>query len=113
MTVFSRRLRAGVIDAVYIPVSRKSPLGTVTDPPEPIKVIIDEGGSEDWQKTEAQHKSSVLIYCFPECPITRECVGGWIDICNGRKFRIDGYDVSKNQRTGIVEHIELTCSEQI
>lgn len=113
MTAFTRRLSPGIMAATYTPIDRRGALGTVKSDPIPIMVIIDEGGKENWQSTEAQHASSVLIYAHPTAPIDRDCVGGHITIRGGRTFRIDGYDVGKNQRLGIVEHIELTCSEQI
>jgi hypothetical protein len=113
MTVFNRRLGSGIVNAVFTEIDRTSPLGTIKGESYNIRCIVDEGGSENWQSTQAEHNSSVLIYCYPEAPIYRDCVGGHIKIENGRNFRIDGWDVGKNQRLGIVEHIELTCSEQI
>jgi hypothetical protein len=115
MTVFTRRLQRGIIPATYIQVDRENPLGTVMGDAVDIKVIIDEGGSEDFNTNEYEHNSQVLIYVLPETPIERDCVGGWIDISDtaGKRFRIESYNVGKNQRTGLVEHIELVCTEQL
>lgn len=114
MSIFSRRLKAGMVQGTYTPVDRRGPLGTQVGTPVAVSFLIDEGGSENWQKTEAEHASNVLIYADPASVIgSRTCVGGrLVDNSTGRKFTIVGFDVAKNQHTGAVDHVELTAKEE-
>lgn len=113
MSVFTRGLKAGQVEMTYAPIARTGALGTTTGESQTVTVLIDEGGSQNWQKTEAEHASNVLIYADPDGVLgQRSCVGGRLrDSSTGREFRIEGYDVAKNQRTGRVEHVELTAGE--
>lgn len=114
MSVFSHGLWGARVQGTYAPIDRRGPLGMVPGDPVPVAFVIDEGGSENWQKTTAEHASDVLIYGDPESVLgSRNCVGGRItDGSTGRVFRVEGFDVAKNQRTGKINHTELTVSEQ-
>lgn len=113
MSVFSGRLARGMEDAVFTPVDRTGPMGTVKGTAVNVRVLIDEGGAEKWQSVAAEHASKVLIYVPPTPPFSRDCVGGILTAAaTGRTFRIEGFDVGKNQRNGVIEHYELTVSEQ-
>lgn len=112
MSVFTHRLNKGIANACLLRIDRKSnPLGNVATDEERFRILIDEGGSDSLSSEVMQHSSDVLIYAGSDFP--RDCVGAQIHVDGGRDFRVDSYNVAKNQRTGKVEHIELKCSEQI
>lgn len=109
MNLFKGNLKP--VAAAYIPVSRNNPLGTVVAAPRAISVIIVESGNVSFTSAEHTHNSRVSIYARPD-EIDRTCVGGYIKIDSGRCFRIDGYNLAINHRTGAMEHIRLDCTEQ-
>lgn len=114
MSVFTGGLKAGIVDALAYPVDRTSPLGTVRGEGKACRVIIDEGGDDRIPAREMEHGSDVLIYAHPTSPLgQRDCVGWLIEILGGRTFRVESWNVGKNQRTGRVEHIELKVTEQL
>lgn len=109
MSVFSNRLRTEPAKFIYV--NRMNPLGNTVGDSVDVDIIVVESGADSISSPVMQHGSDVLIYAEPDFP--RNCVGGQIHTCSGRDFRVDGWSVGKNHRTGTVEHIELKCSEQI
>lgn len=109
MDVFSGALKSGIVNATYFPVGRKTPLGTVQGDHVGVEIIIDEGSSTNFANREQTTASDVLVYARPESVLGDiSCNGGRLDVGN-RSYRIESFDVAKNQRTGVVMHIELTC----
>jgi hypothetical protein len=110
MNVFSGNFGAKV-DAVYVEENRKNPLGNVAGAEHDVTIIVTEAFSNSMQSEMQSQNSDVLVYAQAGSVLSsKTCEGGTLKF-NGRVMRIDSFAVAMNQRTGVVAHVELGCTE--
>jgi len=103
-----------VVEAEYMPVDRKNPLGATAGDPVVVNIIIDEGSQTQFTGQVVDTRTNdVLIYADPHSVLgTRACVGGHLRTINNpdpRTFRIEDWNVAGYTRED--GHIELSATE--
>lgn len=91
----------------YWPVDHGSVLGPTAGDPLDCLVIADEGDSVSLTSQPLQEQADCLFYAESAPLDVQTCVGGYLGV-NGRKYVIDGWNVSRDGETGEVNHYELT-----
>ena len=110
MNVFSGNFGAKV-KATYVEQNRKNALGVVAGSEHDVTIIVTESFTNAWQSEMISQTSDILVYAYPDTVLANKtCVGGTIKF-DDRTLRIESFASVKNQRTGVVEQIELGCSE--
>lgn len=110
MNIFSGNLGAKV-SAVYVEQNRKNALGVVAGDEHDVTIIVTESFTNAWQSEMISQTSDILVYAYPETVLaSKSCVGGTLKF-DDRTLRIESFASVKNQRTNVVAHIELGCSE--
>lgn len=110
MNVFSGNFGAK-ISATYVEQNHKGALGVVAGAEHDVTIIVTESFTNAWQSEMISQTSDILVYAYAGTVLaSKTCVGGSIKF-DGRQLRIESFASVKNQRTGVVAHIELGCSE--
>jgi myo-inositol-hexaphosphate 3-phosphohydrolase len=110
MNVFSGNFGAKV-KAVYTEQNRKNPLGNVAGDSHDVTIIVTQAYSNAMQSEMQSQNSDVLVYAQTGSVLSnKKCEGGTLKF-DGRTMRIDSFAVATNQRTGVVAHYELGCTE--
>lgn len=110
MNIFSGNIGAKV-KATYVEQNHKGTLGVIAGDEHDVTIIVTESFTNAWQSEMISQTSDILVYAYADSVLaSKTCVGGTIKF-DDRTLRIESFASVKNQRTGVVAHIELGCSE--
>lgn len=113
MTVFQVFPQA-IEQATLVRVDATDPLGETRETVGAVDVIIDEGTATGVVGSIRQETDSMRVYARADglCG-SKDCVGDLLEIENTipRTLRIDAWQAGKDQKDGVMLHVELTCSE--